>query len=112
MLNRYSSISAPVAARNILLSRPELGAASSSQAMAPRNGGVTNDAVTRSRAVRRSGMSVRATSQPMGAATKQQIRLVEVARMKVVTSGSRKVDSENSRPKFASVKAPSLVVKA
>ncbi len=43
-----------------------MGAASSSQAMAPRNGGVTNDAVTRARTVRRSGMSVRATSQPIG----------------------------------------------
>ena len=44
--------------------------------MAPRNGGVTNDAVTSRRTVRRSGMSVRATSQPIGAATAQQIRLV------------------------------------
>ena len=44
--------------------------------MAPRNGGVTNEAVTSARTVRRSGMSVRATSQPIGAATAQQIRLV------------------------------------
>ena len=58
--------------------------------MAPRNGGVTNEAVTSSRTVRRSGMSVRATSQPIGAATTQQIRLVLVARMNVVTSGSTK----------------------
>ena len=65
MLNRCSSGGAPVSARNILLSRPLLGAASSSQAMAPRNGGVTNEAVTSARTVRRSGMSVRATSQPM-----------------------------------------------
>ena len=50
-----------------------MGAASSSQAMAPRNGGVTNEAVTSARTVRRSGMSVRATSQPIGAATAQQI---------------------------------------
>src|SRR5216683_153283 len=73
MLNRYSSGSAPVAARKSLLRSPLFGAASSSQATAPRNGGVTNDAVTRARTVRRSGMSVRATSHPIGAATTQQI---------------------------------------
>ena len=66
-----------------------MGAASSSQAMAPRNGGVTNDAVTRMRTVRRSGMSVRATSQPIGAATTQQISADKVASAKVVSSGSR-----------------------
>ncbi len=91
--------------------RPEFGAASSSQAMAPRNGGVTNDAVTRMRTVRRSGMSVRATSQPIGAATRQQIRLELVARMKVVTSGSSSVGSWTSATKFDSVKAPSLSVR-
>ena len=48
-----------------MLSSPLFGAASNSQAMAPRNGGVTNDAVTISRTVRRNGMSVRATSQPL-----------------------------------------------
>ena len=46
--------------------------------MAPRNGGVTKEAVTSARTVRRSGMSVRATSQPIGAATRQQIALAEV----------------------------------
>ena len=56
--------------------------------MAPRNGGVTNDAVTRMRIVRRSGMSVRATSQPIGAATAQQINAASVASAKVVSSGS------------------------
>ena len=66
-----------------------MGAASSSQAMAPRNGGVTNDAVTRRRTVRRSGMSVRATSQPIGAATTQQISADSVASANVVSSGSR-----------------------
>ena len=50
-----------------------MGAASSSQAMAPRNGGVTNEAITSMRTARRSGMSVRATIQPIGAATTQQI---------------------------------------
>ena len=73
MSNRYSSGSAPVKARNSLLRSPLFGAASNSQATAPRNGGVTNDAVTSARTVRRSGMSVRATSHPMGAATAQQM---------------------------------------
>ncbi len=57
--------------------------------MAPRNGGVTNEAITRMRMVRRSGMSVRATSQPMGAATAQQMSDDKVASAKVVSSGSR-----------------------
>ena len=83
-----------------------MGAASSSQAMAPRNGGVTNEAVTSARTVRRSGMSVRATSQPIGAATTQQIRLELVARISVVISGSTKAGSVNSVRKLASVKAP------
>ena len=67
-----------------------MGAASSSQAMAPRNGGVTKDAVTNARTVRRSGMSVRATSHPIGAATTQQTIAELVARMTVVISGSMK----------------------
>ena len=79
MLNRCSSGAAPVSARQSWLSSPLLGAASSSQAMAPRNGGVTNEAVTSARTVRRSGMSVRATSQPIGAATAQQISADKVA---------------------------------
>ena len=74
--------------------------------MAPRNGGVTKDAVTSARTVRRSGMSVRATSQPIGAATKQQIALAELAMMTVVISGSTKVGSLARRVKFSSVKAP------
>jgi hypothetical protein len=56
--------------------------------------------------VRRSGMSVRATSQPIGAATAQQITADEVARMTVVQSGSVKVGSVTSLPKFSSVKRP------
>src|SRR5438552_6153470 len=98
MLNRWSPISAPVSARQALLMRPELGAAKSSQAMAPRNGGVTNDAVTSARTVRRSGMSVRATSQPIGAATVQQTTLDVVAMITVVISGSTKVGSVARRP--------------
>src|SRR6266852_382618 len=97
MLNRWTSCSAPVIARKILLSRPLLGAASTSQAMAPRNGGVTNEAVTSARITPENGRSVRATSQPIGAATAQQMIADEVAMMKVVISGSRNADSENSR---------------
>ena len=70
--------------------RPLFGAASSSQAMAPRNGGVTNEAVTSARMVRRSGMSVRATSQPIGAAIAQQMIAELDARITVVISGSTK----------------------
>src|SRR5664279_721345 len=97
MLNRCVSCSAPVTARKILLSSPLLGAASSSQAMAPRNGGVTKDAVTSARMTPENGRSVRATSQPIGAATVQQITAEDVAMMKVVTNGSKNDDSVNSR---------------
>src|ERR1700682_5915849 len=91
MLNRCSSGGAPLTARYALLMSPLLGAASSSQAIAPRKGGDTKDVGTRMRAVRRNGMSVRATSQPIGAATRQQMMLDEVAMMTVVISGSRKI---------------------
>src|SRR6202163_333201 len=110
MLNRDSSCGAPVTARKILLRSPLLGAASSSQAIAPRNGGVTNEAVTSARTVRRSGMSVRDTSQPIGAATAQQMTAELVATMTVVISGSTKVGLVMSSRKLASVKAPSLSV--
>src|SRR5438105_6160901 len=106
MLSREASMSAPVAARQALLMRPELGAANSSQAMAPRNGGVTNEAVTSARTVRPSGMSVRATSQPMGAATAQQITLEEIAMISVVISGSMNTGSVNSVTKLLSVNWP------
>src|SRR3954464_4396200 len=106
MLNSGSAAGSLMMLRYSWLRSPELGAASSSQAIAPRNGGVTNDAVTSARMVRRSGMSVRATSQPIGAATAQQMIADEVARITVVTSGSRKVGSVTSLAKFASVNVP------
>jgi hypothetical protein len=56
--------------------------------------------------VRRSGISVRATSQPIGAAKAQQMMLELVARMTVVVSGSRKPESVNSVLKLSRVKAP------
>ena len=77
--------------------------------MAPRKGGVTKDAVTISRTVRRSGMSVRATSQPIGAATTQQATADNVASSNVVISGSKKAASTTSRLKLSSVNAPVLL---
>ena len=74
--------------------------------MAPRNGGVTNDAITSRRTGRRNGMSVRATRYPIGAATALQMTLTETASASAVTSGSRKLGSVTSRRKFESVKCP------
>src|SRR5260221_6340918 len=106
MLNRCSSNALPNRSRASLFNSPLLGAASSSQAIAPRNGGVTNDAVTSARITPPYGRSVRATSHPIGAATAQQIKADEVARVKVVISGSINDHSVNSRYKMANVKAP------
>ena len=86
------------------MSSPLLGAASNSQATAPRNGGVTKDAVTSARMNCRPGMSVRDTSHPIGAATRQQIVAEENAMIAVVSSGSRKSGSVNSVTKFCSVR--------
>src|SRR3954453_14492288 len=112
MLNRCSSADAPVTARKSWLSNPLLGAASNSQATAPRNGGVTNEAVTSARMVCRPGMSVRDTSQPIGAATRQQITAEAVAMIAVVSSGSRNAGSVNSVTKFCSVGCRALSVNA
>ena len=89
-----------------------MGAASSSQAMAPRNGGVTNEAITSTRMACRSGMSVRATIQPMGAATRQQVALTETAMVKVVSNGSTKAGSVKTQRKLASVTWPARSVRA
>ena len=62
--------------------------------------------------VRRRGMSVRATIQPMGAATRQQTRLTEVAMTSVVISGSTKTGSVKRVWKLASVKLRARSVKA
>ena len=91
---------------------PLLGAASSSQATAPRKGGVTNEAVTSARMVCRPGMSVRDTSQPIGAATMQQITAEVVAMIAVVSNGSRKSGLVNSVTKFCSVGYRALSVNA
>ncbi len=112
MSNSDSSAGAPVISRQSWFSRPELGAASISQATAPTNGGVTSEAITSVRTVRDSGMSVRATSQPIGAATAQQITLTDTEMIRVVTSGSKKLGSVNSVTKLPSVACPSLVAKA
>jgi len=68
--------------------------------------------MTKVRTVRRSGMSVRATSHPRGAATRQQIAPTETEMISVVSTGSTKSGSVNSVTKLASVALPSLVLKA
>src|SRR6185436_9636268 len=112
MSNSDSSVDAPVSARQSWLSRPELGAASISQATAPTNGGVTSEAITRVRTVRASGMSVRATSQPIGAATRQQMPLTDTDSTRVAISGSTKLGSVNRVTKLSTVACPSLLAKA
>src|SRR5262245_44499553 len=97
MLNRCWSVAIPNQSRANLFNSPLLGAANSSHAIAPRNGGVTNDAVTSARITAENGRSVRATSHPIGAATAQQMKADDVARIKVVTRGSRNDDSVNNR---------------
>src|SRR5215471_11411440 len=64
------------------------------------------------RIVRLRGMSVRATSQPNGAAKRQQVRLTLAAMMKVVSSGSTNTGSVKRVAKLASVKERSRSVKA
>ena len=108
MSSSASSAGMPVSARHSWFSSPELGAASISQAMAPTKGGVTSEAITSVRTVRRIGMSVRATSQPSGAATAQQMALTEKEMMRVVISGSTKVGSVNRATKLPSVAWPAL----
>ena len=56
-------------------------------------------------------MSVRDTSQPIGAATTQQITAEVMAMIAVVSSGSRKSGSVNSVTKFCSVECRALSVK-
>src|SRR5271154_2917540 len=82
------------------------GAARISHAIAPRNGGVTNDAVTRARTIRRAGMSVRATSQPIGAATRQQITPTALDSVTVTVRGSIRSGSVNKVTKLAKVGEP------
>src|SRR5271167_590000 len=101
-----SSAVRPNRSRYHWLRIPLLGAARISQATAPRNGGVTNDAVTRARTTRRAGMSVRATSQPIGAATTQQITPTALEMIRVTVSGSIRSGSVNRVTKLARVGAP------
>src|SRR6476469_7082248 len=60
----------------------------------------------------RPGMSVRDTSQPIGAATRQQITAEVVAMIAVVSSGSRNAGSVNRVTKFCSVGLRALSVNA
>src|SRR4051794_29780046 len=60
----------------------------------------------------RPGMSVRDTSQPIGAATRQQIMAELLAIIAVVSNGSRKSGLLNNLTKFCSVGWRALSVKA
>src|SRR5262245_21506427 len=102
----------PVAPRQSWLMMPLLGAARISQAMAPRKGGVTKLAVIMTRIVRRSGRSVRATSQAIGEATAAAEIATLMQRIRVVTRGSVKAGSEASVTKLASVSVPARSVTA
>ncbi len=73
---------------------------------------MTKEAVTSARIVCRPGMSVRDTSQPIGAATRQQTTAEVVAMIAVVSSGSRNAGSVNSVTKFCSVGCRALSVNA
>ena len=89
--------------------RPVLGAARISQAMAPRNGGVTNEAITAMRTKPRAGMSVRATSQASGVAIRQDRAPTASAMPSASRNDLRRVGSVNSASKLPSVKPPSWV---
>ena len=91
---------------------PLSGAARISQAIAPKKGGVTKDAVIRMRIVRRAGMSVRATSHASGMATITLVNETQTARIKVVRMGAARLGSVTSAVKLAIVTAPSGVVNA
>src|SRR6266852_6586140 len=110
MSNRCSSGSRSNSARYHWLSMPLFGAASISQAIAPRNGGVTKDAVTKARIMARSGMLVRDTSQASGVATAQEATATLSAMASAVRNGETKLGSRTSLMKFAGVSAPASSV--
>src|SRR5690348_9328625 len=78
MLKTCSYSPIPNNVRHSWLSTPLLGAASNSHAIAPRNGGVTKEAVTSTRMKRRNGRSVRATSQASGSVILSQPEILGV----------------------------------
>jgi hypothetical protein len=77
---------APVRSRHTTLSSPALGPASITQAKAPRNGGVTNEASTRLRIRPLAGTSVRAVSHASGAPTASEARPTQNASTTVFQS--------------------------
>src|SRR5260370_8664646 len=89
---------------------PLFGAARISQAIAPRKGGVTNDAVTNARIVARSGILVRETSQASGVATAQAAIATLNAMARAVKNGETKLGSLASLMKLLAVSAPLLSV--
>ena len=70
-----------------------MGPPRSTHAKAPRKGGVTKEARISMRKTRLNGSSVRATSQPMGAAATTQRKPTAADVHSVVTSGFTKLAS-------------------
>src|SRR5947209_16054822 len=91
---------------------PLFGAASTSQAIAPRKVGVTNEAVMSARTMRRAGMSERAASQAIGAAMIVDREPTQVATIRLVRNGASRVGSVKRRAKFSRERNPALFVKA
>src|SRR5688572_21735064 len=85
------------------LSRPAFGPPSSTQAKAPRKGGVTKEARISVRKKRLPGRSVRATSHAIGAAHARQMTPTAAEVQSVVHSGLRKAGSFASRCQCAKV---------
>src|SRR3954447_12024330 len=110
MLTICSYSPSPNHSRANRLRMPLFGAARISHAMAPRKGGVTNEAVTRARISRRSGRSVRATSQVSGRAAAAAPSATLAAISSAVRYGLAKLGSVASRTKLAAVNAPLLSV--
>src|SRR5471030_3087652 len=99
-------------ARYQLLSTPLLGDASISQATAPKNGGVTKDAVTSVRIMRRPGIFVRATIQPSGAATMQHTIATLTAITRVMRNGLTIAGSVTSWTMLTMLAPPASLVNA
>src|SRR5476649_2188307 len=99
-------------ARYQLLSTPLLGEASISHATAPKNGGVTNDAVTSVRTMRRPGMFVRATIQPNGAATMQHTTATLTAITSVMRNGLTIAGAVTSWTMLTRLAVPASLVNA
>ena len=97
MVKMFSSgSSAPVTERHSVLRMPAFGPASMTQAKAPRNGGVTNDASTSPRMRPRAGTSVRAVSHASGAPMATETSPVQNASTTVFQSAFCSAGSANA----------------